>query len=543
MKSMANPNDPTADEAPDEELVAYLDGELEDAAAREIEQKIANDPIARTKTQSLKKTYDLLDYLPRPEPSADFATKTVTQILPYSQPSTSHSSINESIPRPRIAWPWLSIAAAFSIVIGLAIGLITRTPSTKELPLTPDLLPLLSRLSFYNGVDDLEFLRKLDRPDLFGDDAEENHAVPVRLDRTISTELQTKQLEQFKKLSPARRQDLVTLDKQIRELTDMERARLGHVLEEYAIWLDRLPDGLRKEVLDAPNPSDRIKAIETVQIKEWQETLPTDKREKLRVTIDPNDKATLIQRWIESEKERKQEWQLAARQWQTIKERKKPWPFYDNGLKAEVEQYVKTVLKTDSATTRLNPSELTRLNGCRSEIDKDAGWLQYGGLLLELSERHPSLPESRNGKHVTNPDQIPMIDKQLRNRLPAYNKNILPTVGRWPDYALAVINDVRGQKLATLPSFGPCRPGEFTIPVDDFLTGKLIPQLNANQLSSLKALEGRWPEYPRKMMDLARQMDLSVPGVTLPGQPKLWQQYYRYTPPKPEKPVGRVTAN
>jgi len=32
------------------------------------------------------------------------------------------------------------------------------------------------------------------------------------------------------------------------------------------------------------------------------------------------------------------------------------------------------------------------------------------------------------------------------------------------------------------------------------------------------------------MIELAKAKDLSVPGVTLPGNPSLWAKYYRYNP-------------
>ncbi len=48
------------------DLVAYLDGELGGEAARSLEAKITLDPAARSEAETLKRTWDLLDYLPRP---------------------------------------------------------------------------------------------------------------------------------------------------------------------------------------------------------------------------------------------------------------------------------------------------------------------------------------------------------------------------------------------------------------------------------------------------------------------------------------------
>src|SRR5262245_5206366 len=79
------PPQPDEDTAPpadpfEAELVAYLDGELDPAAARRIEARLAADPEARAKAAALKKTFDLLDYLPRPEPSPTFTTRTLERL-------------------------------------------------------------------------------------------------------------------------------------------------------------------------------------------------------------------------------------------------------------------------------------------------------------------------------------------------------------------------------------------------------------------------------------------------------------------------------
>src|SRR5205807_1877 len=62
------------------ELVAYLDGELDPAAARKVEARLAKDPAARARAAELKKSFDLLDYLPRPEPSPTFTTRTLDKL-------------------------------------------------------------------------------------------------------------------------------------------------------------------------------------------------------------------------------------------------------------------------------------------------------------------------------------------------------------------------------------------------------------------------------------------------------------------------------
>src|SRR5437879_1458350 len=66
-------------------LIAYLDGELDSAAARQVEARLAKDPAARARAAELKKSFDMLDYLPRPEPSPNFTTRTLDK-LPAVKP-------------------------------------------------------------------------------------------------------------------------------------------------------------------------------------------------------------------------------------------------------------------------------------------------------------------------------------------------------------------------------------------------------------------------------------------------------------------------
>src|SRR5579884_2574830 len=61
------------------ELVAYLDGELSGERARAVETRLSLDPAARAEADALKRTWDLLDFLPRPEPSASFTQKTLSR--------------------------------------------------------------------------------------------------------------------------------------------------------------------------------------------------------------------------------------------------------------------------------------------------------------------------------------------------------------------------------------------------------------------------------------------------------------------------------
>src|SRR4051812_27099707 len=96
-------------------LVAYLDGELDDAAAQELEAKINTEPQMRLEADTLKRTWELLDYLPKPEPSPTF-THRILERLALKQ---SHPLVRTQPMIRRRSWPRvLGWAAAVLLTLG-----------------------------------------------------------------------------------------------------------------------------------------------------------------------------------------------------------------------------------------------------------------------------------------------------------------------------------------------------------------------------------------------------------------------------------------
>src|SRR5262245_10394151 len=166
--------EPTPDDPPDDDLVAYLDGELDEQSAQRVEARIGTDPAARAEAEALRRTWDLLDYLPRPEPSPTFTTRTLDRLA--VRPSGSLAPAAPPVRRRwgvRLAWAAAALAA---LAAGYgAAGLAPRPAPTRpaeidELALARD-RRVIENLQLYQHVDNLEFLLELAKPDLFGDDA------------------------------------------------------------------------------------------------------------------------------------------------------------------------------------------------------------------------------------------------------------------------------------------------------------------------------------------------------------------------------------
>jgi|ERR1019366_9417262 hypothetical protein len=156
------------------ELVAYLDGELDEAATHAVEAKIAADPHTRAELDALKQTWGMLDYLPKASPSPNFTNRTMERLTLEKV----GGSKTLSIPGRRVAW-LVPFTWAASVLIALGAGYYVTAhfwPAPGPQPISDAELPLVRHLRIaekwrlYENADDLDFVKKLSQPDLFGED-------------------------------------------------------------------------------------------------------------------------------------------------------------------------------------------------------------------------------------------------------------------------------------------------------------------------------------------------------------------------------------
>jgi len=139
-------------------LVAYLDGELNEAESRAIATKLAHSPTARRELEVLEKTWELLDYLPRPNASEDFTARTLSQVM---RADLEGGWLGSALRRKteqvlRIALGTTAVGLAF--VLGYAL-MQWAWPNPSE-RLKHD-LPIAEHLDDYRDVGTFEFLKEL----------------------------------------------------------------------------------------------------------------------------------------------------------------------------------------------------------------------------------------------------------------------------------------------------------------------------------------------------------------------------------------------
>jgi hypothetical protein len=556
----------------DAELIAYLDGELAATDARRIEDQLDADPELRARAESLKRSYDLLDFLPKPEPSSTFATRTMDR-LPASgsaNPTSATASVPTAIPAGtsslaladrasapfRNTWMWaIGLAAAIGAAIGIGYlgSAATRTyffhePPSRgfdSLPLAD--IPVIEKLPLYAAVDDFEFLSRLAAPEFFAHELampEGISAPPMEREKPSSKRLDDLS-KLFRELPSDQQERIRTLDRQINAQEPAKRDRSFRLLETYAAWLQRLPDADRKDVLSAATHEKRLEAVREVQRKQWIAGLPAAQRQQFN-DVPAEVKADLIKKWKAEEEKNRDAWATARMRWEAVRTGRQPWPFADEKMRKEVLAYVIATYHPDepnrSRLTSFGPDggDAGRMKEALERAEKGE-WPLLGKAVYDFSKKYEMLPEPRNGRPVIEIADLstwPAAVKHFENR-PNARRKVEPSVGKWPEFALAVHAEIHSVKLgANLPShqLGPCRPDELKDDVRKVLA-ELKKKSTETELNGLKAVEGKWPEFPRELVRLARTHDLSVPGAMPPGPPSQWERTYNLARPMP-RPGG-----
>jgi len=156
--------------SPDErdDLVAYLDGELPEAHTRVISTKLTQSATARREVEILKKTWELLDFLPRPKAPPEFSERTISHI--HRLELEGHSW------EPLVA-SWSAQAArvvVYVIAVGLSLGVgyaLTRWAWPDPTARMARDLTLAEHLDEYLEVGSFEFLSQLAASKEFGPQA------------------------------------------------------------------------------------------------------------------------------------------------------------------------------------------------------------------------------------------------------------------------------------------------------------------------------------------------------------------------------------
>jgi hypothetical protein len=260
----------------DEELVAYLDGELDAESARRIEALLASDPTVRNRLQALERTWELLDELDAAPLGEPFTQTTLEMVAIAAQQDAEQSRADAPRRRRR-----LLLVVALSVMAAAAVGFSAVAMYNPDRQLLQD-LPMLDRLDEYRQVDSIEFLHRLRDAGLFTQGAVELPKGLVTDDESLADRRQrvekmgldekeqlVKAEDRFAGLPPVDQQRLRRLHDDLQN--DPDAVQLGAIMHRYYEWLKPLPP-LTAADLTEGQPEERIALVK----KRLQEELQRD---------------------------------------------------------------------------------------------------------------------------------------------------------------------------------------------------------------------------------------------------------------------------
>ena len=138
---MSRPTDTEIFDEPEEandpqltELVAYLDGELNEEASNRLERQLAENPPLRGYAETLDRTWQLLDTLGEATASGEFTQKTLASLS-----AISHEEFADQMPSSKRGTDWVRKIPATRIVLwalagflGSSAGLLPRLHAARS---------------------------------------------------------------------------------------------------------------------------------------------------------------------------------------------------------------------------------------------------------------------------------------------------------------------------------------------------------------------------------------------------------------------------
>lgn len=260
---------------PDDELVAYLDGELDAEAGQRVEQRLAADAAARSALRSLQASWDALDELDQADVGQDF-TRTTLEMVAVGATKDAEKSQRMAPVRRRRRWLLLVTGVVAAGLLGFLTVAGLRLYANRQLVRD---LPVLENLDAYRQVGDVQFLRMLSRDHLFDEDrpaaamptalstpaqgdenAERRRARIEQMPPEAKEQLRRHQ-DRLAAMDPAEQARLRQLARDIDQ--DPQSAQLRGIAPNYHQWVSRQPAEVREELMELP-PAERLERVKKI---------------------------------------------------------------------------------------------------------------------------------------------------------------------------------------------------------------------------------------------------------------------------------------
>lgn len=321
-------------------------------------------------------------------------------------------------------------------------------------------------------------------------------------------------LKAFRSLPSDQQEQLRELERGLQQLHPSKQPRLRTVMENYAGWLSRLPEPDRQKVNDAAADPDRLRVVQEILERQWQESLPKPDQDKL-AKASPDERAKLLEKLRADESERHKLRQHARLMIEEAADFG-PTPFAQPQFRERIMVYVE-----DSLRPLLIRTEEDRLNRALEQQMN-----RRFPVILELSEGRNPLPfpgpaPFGSNKAIRSWQDLPVsVTEKFPDAVPERIRN---AEGKWPQFPLAVIAEAKERNVTLNWSLlGPTKQSELPLSVQKFVKDDLSSKLSESEKRQLIDAETKWPDYPRKVKELADKHRLPIPGIALPGTREQW---------------------
>ena len=154
----------------DEELIAYLDNEIDASGRMRVERRLADDAAFRERLRRMQQTWEALDLLPRANAGDAFTSSTMTLVV-AEQEVAATQAVKQLKSKQGRRWWWGAAATAAAAALGFA--LVYRTLTSEDQALVKD-LPVIEKVDQLHNTPSVEFLTQLQQEGLFLADTDDN---------------------------------------------------------------------------------------------------------------------------------------------------------------------------------------------------------------------------------------------------------------------------------------------------------------------------------------------------------------------------------
>ena len=154
-----------------ENLVAYLDGELDEASTEEIERTLARSAKARHEVDMLTRTWELLDTLPKSKASDEFSERTLSSIKVEDLKQSAAGWFRPANWGRRLYPVFWGLGLIAAAIVAFSVSRYGIPDESEQLV---EELPLIDNYNVYSDIVDVEFLQQLQKSGLFNEDLKKN---------------------------------------------------------------------------------------------------------------------------------------------------------------------------------------------------------------------------------------------------------------------------------------------------------------------------------------------------------------------------------